>query len=103
MQVANTHLSLETGLRNRSFSPLARSLAGDDLVVAGDLNAKREDLFLNDFILSGRLQVSGSREATHNSGRRIDYVLYRGGFREVGYSTQKSLSDHQMLRVDLEV
>ncbi len=102
-QVANTHLSLETGLRNDSFSRLEKFLDGDKVVVSGDLNAVGRDLFLNDFVLSGRLNVAGSGEATHVSGRRIDYVLYRGGFREVGYSTQESLSDHRLLTVDLEV
>ncbi|MGB3633317.1 MAG: endonuclease/exonuclease/phosphatase family protein, partial [Rubrobacteraceae bacterium] len=102
-QVVNTHMSLENGLRNQSFSLLSGALDGGSVVLAGDFNATREDLFLNDFILSERLRVAGTEEATHNSDRRIDYVLYRGGFREVGYSTQKSLSDHRLLAVDLEV
>ncbi|HZY65758.1 MAG TPA: endonuclease/exonuclease/phosphatase family protein [Rubrobacteraceae bacterium] len=102
-QVGNTHLPLESGLRNRSLSRLASHLEDGDVVLAGDLNATRGDLFLNDFILMERLRAAGSEEATHIGGRRIDYVLYRGGFREVGYSTEKSLSDHFLLRVDLEV
>ena len=102
-QVVNAHLSLEPGLRNRSFSRLAKSIVGGDVVVAGDLNTTAEDLFLNDFVLSGRLRIAGTDEATHNSGRRIDYVLYKGGFGEVGYSMRKGCSDHRLLRIDLEV
>lgn len=49
------------------------------------------------------LRPAGPATATHDSGRTIDYVLYRGGFCEVGYAVAKGLSDHRLVGVELEV
>jgi endonuclease/exonuclease/phosphatase family metal-dependent hydrolase len=103
LQVINTHMPLEKGLRNRSFSRLEALLDHDDALIVGDLNAIRKDLFLSDLVLAGGLRASGSAEATHDSGRRLDYVLYRGRLREVGYAVEEGLSDHRLLNVELEV
>jgi endonuclease/exonuclease/phosphatase (EEP) superfamily protein YafD len=77
---------------------------GEALLV-GDLNATIGDLFLADLLLATGLRPAGagSEEVTHSSGRRIDFVLYRVGFREVGYGTARSLSDHRLVRAELEV
>ena len=101
--LVNTHLSLDAGLRNRCLSLLSGLLCEQDALLVGDLNATMEDLFLNDLILAEGLRPAGNNEATHASGRRIDYVLLRGDFREAGYSLKKSLSDHCLVRVELEV
>ena len=75
---------------------------GEALLV-GDLNATIGDLFLADLLLATGLRPAGSEKATHSSGRRIDFVLYRVGFREVGYGAARSLSDHRLVRAGLEV
>lgn len=102
-EVINTHLPLDAGLRNRCLSVLQGLLCEDNALLVGDLNATLEDLFLNDLILAEGLQPAGTDRATHNSGRRIDYVLFRGGFREVDYELKKTLSDHRLVRVKLEI
>jgi endonuclease/exonuclease/phosphatase family metal-dependent hydrolase len=102
-RVINTHLPFESGLRNRCFDAL-RGLVGEgDALLAGDLNATTRNPFLKDLLLETGLRPAGTDEPTHDTGRRIDFVLYRGGFREVGYSLTKSLSDHRLVRVELEV
>ena len=102
-RVINTHLPFESGLRNRCLDVL-RGLVGEgDALLAGDLNATTRNLFLKDLLLETGLRPAGTDEPTHDTGRRIDFVLYRGGFREVGYSLTKSLSDHRLVRVELEV
>lgn len=103
LRVVNTHLPLEAGLRNRSFARLADLLRHGNVLLAGDLNATRKNLFLNDLVLAEGLRVAGSGKATHDSGRRIDYVMYRGRLREVRYSIEEGLSDHRLLKVELEV
>jgi endonuclease/exonuclease/phosphatase family metal-dependent hydrolase len=103
LRVVNTHLPYEFGLRNRCLN-LVRDLVGDgEILLAGDLNATTRNLFLNDFLLETGLRPAGTEEPTHDTGRKIDFVLYRGGFREVGYSLTESLSDHKLVRVELEV
>ncbi len=103
LRVVNTHLPLERGLRNRAFSRLEVLLGRDNVLFAGDLNTHRKDLFLGDLMLAGGLHAAGSGEATHDSGRRLDYVLYRGRLREVGYAVEEGMSDHRLLNVELEV
>jgi hypothetical protein len=102
-RAVNFHLPYDPGLRNRCLDVL-EGLAGEgDALLAGDLNARTQNLFLRDFLLGTGLSPAGDEEPTHGSGRKIDFVLYRGGFREVGYSLTKSLSDHRLVRVELEV
>ena len=101
--VLNAHLPYESGLRNRCLDVL-RDLVGEgDALLAGDLNATPQNLFLRDFLLETGLRPAGTEEPTHSSGRKVDFVLHRGGFREVGYSLTKSLSDHRVVRAELEV
>jgi endonuclease/exonuclease/phosphatase family metal-dependent hydrolase len=102
-QVVNTHLPYESGLRNRCLDLLPSLIGEGEALVVGDLNATTRNLFLRDFLLETGLRPAGTEEPTHDTGRKIDYVLYRGGFREVGYSLTESLSDHRLVRVELEV
>jgi endonuclease/exonuclease/phosphatase (EEP) superfamily protein YafD len=102
-RLVNTHLPFESGLRNRCLDLLPRFLDAEDVLLAGDLNATTRNLFLRDFLLETGLRPAGTEEPTHDTGRKIDFVLYRGGFREVGYSLMKGLSDHWLVRVELEV
>ena len=82
---------------------VARLLGAGSAPLTGDLNATTRHLFVACFLLRSGLRVAGTGEPTHDTGRRIDFVLYRGGFREVGYSLTKSLSDHRLVKVELEV
>jgi endonuclease/exonuclease/phosphatase family metal-dependent hydrolase len=102
-RVLNIHLPYESGLRRRCLDLLPGFLDLESAIVTGDLNATTQNLFLNDFLLRTGLRPAGTEEPTHDSGRRIDFVLYRGSFREVGYSLTKSLSDHRVVRAELEV
>jgi endonuclease/exonuclease/phosphatase family metal-dependent hydrolase len=102
-RVINTHLPFESGLRNRCLELLKGQVGEGDVLLAGDLNATTQNLFLRDFLLETGLRPAGTGEPTHDTGRKIDFVLYRGGFREVGYSVTESLSDHRVARVELEV
>ncbi len=102
-RVVNTHLPYESGLRNRCLDLLPGLIGEGEALVIGDLNATTRNLFLADFLLETGLRPAGTEEPTHDTGRKIDFVLYRGGFREVGYSLTKSLSDHRLIRVELEV
>jgi endonuclease/exonuclease/phosphatase (EEP) superfamily protein YafD len=102
-RVVNTHLPYESGLRNRCLDLLPGFLDADSALLVGDLNTTTQNLFLADFLLETGLRPAGTEEATHDTGRKIDFVLYRGSFREVGYSLTKSLSDHRLVRVELEV
>jgi endonuclease/exonuclease/phosphatase family metal-dependent hydrolase len=102
-QLVHTHLPFKALLRNPCFRFLPEELVGaESTLLAGDLNATTRDLFLADLLLATGLQPAGPGTATHDSGRRIDYVLYRGNFRAVGYASTKSLSDHRLIRVELE-
>ena len=102
-RLVNTHLPYESGLRNRCLDLLPGFLGAASALLTGDLNATTRNLFLADFLLRSGLRPAGTEEPTHDTGRKIDFVLYRGGFREVGYSLTKSLSDHRLVRVELEV
>jgi endonuclease/exonuclease/phosphatase family metal-dependent hydrolase len=102
-KVVNTHLPFESGLRNRCLDLLPGFLDAESALLTGDLNATTQNLFLADFLLETGLRPAGTEEPTHDTGRKIDFVLYRGGFREVAYSLTKSLSDHRLVRVELEV
>jgi endonuclease/exonuclease/phosphatase family metal-dependent hydrolase len=101
--LVNTHLPFEPWLRDRCLEMLPDLLVEGDGLLVGDLNATTRDLFLADLLLVTGLRPAGTEEPTHNSGRRIDFVLYRGGFREVGHSLTRSLSDHRVVRAELEV
>jgi endonuclease/exonuclease/phosphatase family metal-dependent hydrolase len=102
-RVVNTHLPFESGLRRRCLDLLPGLVGDGEALLAGDLNATPQNLFLRDFLLETGLRPAGTEESTHDSGRRIDFVLYRGGFREVGYEVTKGSSDHRVVRVELEV
>jgi endonuclease/exonuclease/phosphatase family metal-dependent hydrolase len=102
-RVANTHLPVDSGLRRRCLDLLPDLIGDGEALLAGDLNATTQKLSLRDFMLETGLRPAGTGEPTHDTGRRIDFVLYRGGFREVGYSLTRSLSDHGVVRAELEV
>jgi endonuclease/exonuclease/phosphatase family metal-dependent hydrolase len=102
-RVVNTHLPYESGLRYRCLELLPTLIGEGEALLAGDLNATMQNPFLADFLLETGLHPAGTQEPTHDSGRKIDFVLYRGGFREVGYDPAESLSDHRLVRVELEV
>jgi endonuclease/exonuclease/phosphatase family metal-dependent hydrolase len=102
-RLVNTHLPFEPGLRNRCLDLLPGFIDIESVLLTGDLNATTQDLLLADFLLETALRPAGTEEPTHDTGRKIDFVLYRGGFSEVGYSLTKSLSDHRLVRVELEV
>ncbi|HEV3476218.1 MAG TPA: endonuclease/exonuclease/phosphatase family protein [Rubrobacteraceae bacterium] len=102
-RLVNTHLPYESGLRNRCLELLPGFLDAESVLLTGDLNATTQNPFLADFLLETGLRPAGTEEPTHDSGRKVDIVLYRGGFREVGYGLTKSLSDHRLVRVELEV
>jgi endonuclease/exonuclease/phosphatase family metal-dependent hydrolase len=102
-RLVNAHLPYESGLRNRCLDLLPELVGEGEALLTGDLNATPQNLFLADFLLETGLRPVGTGEPTHDTGRRIDFVLYRGGFREVGYSLTESLSDHRLIRAELEV
>ena len=102
-RVVNTHLPYEPGLRNRCLDLLPEFLDEEGTLLVGDLNATPQNLFIADFLLETGLRPAGTEEPTHEGGRRIDFVLYRDGFREMGYGLTESLSDHRLVRVELEV
>lgn len=102
-RVVNTHLPYEFGLRNRCLDLLPELVGDGEALLAGDLNATTQNLFLKDLLLETGLRPAGTEEPTHTTGRRVDFVLYRGGFREVGYEVTKGLSDHRVVMVELEV
>lgn len=103
LRVVNTHLPYEFGLRNRCLDLLPKLLDAESAIVTGDFNTTTQNLFFRDFLLATGLHPAGTDEPTHVTGRRIDFVLHRGGFREIGYSLTKGLSDHRMVRAELEV
>jgi len=103
-RVVNTHLPFDFVLRNRCLDLLPGFLDSESAaLVTWDFNTTTQNLFFRDFLLATGLRPAGTEEPTHDTGRRIDFVLYRGGFREVGYSLTKGLSDHRVVRVELEV
>jgi endonuclease/exonuclease/phosphatase family metal-dependent hydrolase len=101
--IVNTHLPVDSGLRRRCLELLPDLVGNGEALLAGDLNATTQGLFLMDFLLETGLRPAGTDEPTHDTGRRIDFVLYRGDFREVGYEVTRGLSDHRVVRAELEV
>lgn len=102
LRVVNTHLPYAPLLRNPCLDALA-ALTGDGrAVLAGDLNATTKELHLKDLILAAGLRTTGMGRATHGK-HKIDHVLVRGPFREVGSRTREGKSDHRLLEVVLEV
>lgn len=99
----NTHLPHEHGLRDGCLDLLHGVIGEGDVLLMGDLNATPEDLFLKDLLLATGLKPAGPPKPTHDSRRRIDYVLYRGGFGEAGYGMKRGKSDHRLVRAVLEV
>lgn len=102
-RAVNTHLPYEPGLRDQCLGLLPTWIGEGDTLVAGDFNATMEDVFMKDLLLAKGFRPAGRGAPTHDSRRRIDYVLYRGGFREVGHDLRRSRSDHRVVRVELEV
>lgn len=102
MQVANTHLPYEPGLRRRCYTPLEGALDLEDAILAGDFNAVPEDLFFSDFLRATGLVSAGDPGPTHG-GRRIDHILFRGRFRALGCGVERGRSDHLLVRSRLEV
>jgi len=102
-RVVNTHLPLDFGLRNRCLDLLPGLLDSESAIVTGDFNTTTRNLFLRDFLLATGLRPAGTEEPTHDTGRRIVFVLYREGFSEIGYSLTEGLSDHRLVRAELEV
>ncbi len=100
--LVNTHLPYEPWLRDRCLDLLPRFLCAGDVILTGDLNATTRDVFLGDLLLATGLRPAGDGRATLGR-RRVDFVLYRGGFREAGYAVERGLSDHRMVRAELEV
>ncbi len=101
-RVINTHLPYEPGLRTRCLWMLPEIVGAGGAILAGDLNATTDDVFLNDLLLATVLCPAGPDTPTLD-GKRIDYVLFRGGFREAGYSLEEGCSDHSLVRAELEV
>lgn len=103
-RLVHTHLPYEAGLRDRCLSTLPGLLAGSgDALLCGDLNATTADVHLADLMLEAGLRPAGDEEPTLGRRRRIDYVAYRGGFREAGYALREGRSDHRVVKVELEV
>lgn len=102
-RLINVHLPYEPRLRDRCLSILPGVAGAGDVLLAGDLNATTDNVFLNDLLLATGLRPAGTNASTHDGGRRIDYVLFRGGFRETSYSLEKGRSDHRVVRAELEL
>ncbi len=102
-RVVNTHLPIDFSLRNRCLDLLPGFLDLESAIVTGDFNTTTQRLFFRDFLLATGLRPAGTKEPTHDTRRRIDFVLHRGGFREVGYEVTRGSSDHRIVRVELEV
>lgn len=102
-RVVHTHLPFERGLRDRCLGMLPRLVGSGSALLCGDLNATASDVHLADLMLETGLRAAGPETPTHASRRRIDYVAYRGGFREAGYRLTEGRSDHRVVGVELEV
>ncbi len=101
-RLLNTHLPFEWGLRDRCLGMLPELVGDGDALLCGDLNATTSDVHLADMMLETGLRPAGD-EAPTLGRRRIDYVAYRGGFRELEYGLFEGRSDHWGVRVELEV
>jgi endonuclease/exonuclease/phosphatase family metal-dependent hydrolase len=102
-RLVHTHLPYESGLRSRCLDLLPGFLDAESALLAGDLNTTTRNPFLADFLLETGLRPASAEKPTHDTGRRVDFVLYRGSFCERGYSLMKGLSDHRLVRIELEV
>jgi len=103
-RLVHTHLPYEPGLRDRCLSTLVGLLGtSGDVVLCGDLNATTSDVYLADLMLETGLRPAGDEAPTLGRRRRIDFVAYRGGFREAEYRLTEGRSDHRIVRVELEV
>lgn len=103
-RLMHTHLPYEAGLRDRCLSTLAGLLGtSGNAVLCGDLNATTSDVHLADLMLETELRPAGDEAPTLGRRRRIDFVAYRGGFREAGYALREGRSDHRAVGVELEV
>lgn len=102
-RVLHTHLPHAPLLREPCLDMLHGLLGHGDALLAGDLNATTEDLFLADLLLATGMRSAGPGRPTHRSGRKIDHVLYRGSFEEKSYRVRRGLSDHRVVEVELEV
>ncbi len=98
----NTHLPFEWGLRDRCLGMLPGMVGDGNALLCGDLNATTSDVHLADMMLETVLHPAGDESPTLGR-RRIDYVAYRGGFRELEYDLFSGRSDHRGVRVELEV
>src|SRR5918997_4173800 len=58
-RVVNIHLPFESGLRNRCLDLLPGLVGEGDALLAGDLNATTQNLFLKDFLLDTGLRPAG--------------------------------------------
>ena len=103
LRLVNTHLPYDSGLRRRCLDLLPGFLDLESAIVTGDFNTTTQHLFFKDFLLATGLRPAGTDEPTQDRGRRIDFVLHRGGFREVGYEVTRGSSDHRVVRAELEV
>ena len=102
-RLVHTHLPYEWGLRDRCLGSLPGLLPGvGDALLCGDLNATTADAHLADGFLSTGLCPAGDEAATLGR-RRVDFVAYRGRFREAGYRLGGGRSDHRSVRAELEV
>lgn len=102
-RLLHTHLPFEKGLRDRCLAALPGLVGEGDALLCGDLNATLRDVHLTDLMLETNLRPAGPERPTHASRRRIDYVAYRGGFRERNYVMTGGRSDHRIVRVELGV
>lgn len=102
-RAVNTHLPFDSRLRNRCLDLLPGFLGSESDLVTGDFNTIIQNLFLRDFLLATALRPAGTGEPTHDTGRRIDFVLYRGGLSRGRVRGDEELERPRMIRVELEV
>jgi endonuclease/exonuclease/phosphatase family metal-dependent hydrolase len=102
VRVVNTHVPFAPLLRDPCLGMLAALTGGSDAILTGDLNATVKAPHLKDLILAAGLRPMGMGKPTLGK-RKIDHVLVRGPFREVGSRTREGKSDHRLLEVVLEV
>jgi hypothetical protein len=102
-RAVNTHLPFDPRLRNRCLDLLPGFLGSESDLVTGDFNTIIQNLFLRDFLLATALRPAGTGEPTHDTGRRIVFVLYRGGLSRGRVRGDEELERPRMIRVELEV
>jgi len=104
-RLVNAHLPWQIELRPRCLDKLRSPLVGgEDVLLVGDLNSTTENFFLADLMKATELRSLGPTSDTLRRERvMIDHVLFSGGgFREVEYSLEESLSDHPLVCIVLE-